>query len=239
VRVWSEIAYIDGLRLLGSLHIINAEEVNARLAMLQNLEPRQLLNRTELDNLLAGYEKKASAVINKKQALLEDYKASRSKELAEYKKIDESLRIKPTDPWNVVVGKAISLRGLGRTSEASAEFEQYAAMFSSKDPGAKQYARTAQGFTLQHKQLGVSGGVYIYALNSGGGMKGGLMVGDIVTLYNNRLITNMIDFDKVIHESPTVAGTTISFLRLISDGTFVHGHVTLPEPSLEASMMPI
>ena len=69
---------------------------------------------------------------------MEEGKQLRNAKLERYKEINELLKTEPTDSWNEVVVKAISLRQLGRITEAVAAFSRYGEMFSKTDPTASQ-----------------------------------------------------------------------------------------------------
>jgi len=240
VRAASEWAYLTGLRLLDSLEVKVEPWLAARLASLRELEPRRLpLSQTELGSLMDQTVQQAAAAMHAKAALLEEARGMPAQDLERLRKeTDEALRIKPSDPWNVVVGKAKSLRDLGRTEEAVRAYAAYAEMFAS-DPTAERFSRTAQSFTREINRLGVKGGIYVYHLQDGGARRAGLLEGDIIIACGNHDVSDMPAFQKVCQEMPPGGALGLTFLRLLSDGTFVRGNATLHEGSLEAGLMPI
>jgi hypothetical protein len=241
VRAASEWAYLTGLRLLDSLQIKVEPWLAARLASLRELEPRRLpSSQAELGSLMDQAVQQASAAMHAKAALLEEARGMQAQDLERLRKeTDEALRIKPGDPWNVVVGKAKSLRNLGRTEEAVRDYAAYAEMFASTDPTAERFSRTAQSFTREMSRLGVKGGIYVYHLQDGTARRAGLLEGDIIIACGNHDVSDMPAFQKVCQERPPGAALGLTFLRLLSDGTFVRGNATLSEGSLEAGLMPI
>lgn len=235
----SEIAYLSGLMVLDSLKIPlpNAQE---RLSSLQNLEPHQIISRGEATQLLAAQLKDAERLVVERAEIVEEAKNLRDTALDEYAKLNEKLVIQTSDPWNVVVGKAVSLRQLGRTTEAVAAFSRYADMFSKKDPTAKQYSRTAQQFTIQLDKLGISGGVYLYeVMQSGVADRAGLKVGDIIVGYGDRTIANMNDITMALRDSLIGNSVRLTYFRMSDVGVFQRQTVTINSGSLGVGMMPI
>lgn len=152
---------------------------------------------------------------------------------------NELLTIQPSDTWNIVVAKAISLRQLGRQDDAVAAFKQYGEMFAATDSTTEQYSRTAQQFTQQLGNLGLAGGVYIYEIVPGGtASQAGLKVGDIVIEYNGKTITNMNELESVRDNAPQSVPLTITYLRLGTDGMFNSYRATVSNP-MGAGFMPI
>ena len=235
----SEIAYLSGLMVLDSLKI-PLPSAQERLSSLQHLEPRQLISRGEVTQLLATQLKDAERLVAERAAIVEEAKDLRDTALDEYAKLNEKLVIQTSDPWNVVVGKAVSLRQLGRTTEAVAAFSRYADMFSEKDPTAKQYSRTAQQFTIQLDSLDISGGVYLYEIVQGGvADRSGLKVGDIIIGYGDRTIANMDDITIALRDSSRGNSVRLTYLRMSDAGVFQRQTVTINSGSLGVGMMPI
>lgn len=235
----SETAYLSGLMVLDSLKIQlpNAKE---HLSSLQHLEPRQLISREELTQLLAAQLKEAERLVAERAVIVEEAKHLQDTALDEYAKLNERLVIKTSDPWNVVVGKAVSLRQLGRTTEAVAAFSRYADMFSEKDPTAKQYSRTAQQFTIQLDKLDISGGVYLYEVVQGGVADHvGLKVGDIIIGYGDRTIANMNDITIALHDNSIGNSVRLTYLRMSDAGVFYRQTVTVNSGSLGVGMITI
>jgi hypothetical protein len=235
----SEIAYLSGLMVLDSLKI-PLPSAQERLSSLQHLEPRQLISKGEATQLLATQLKDAERLVAERAAIVEEAKDLQDTALDKYAKLNEKLVIQTSDPWNVVVGKAVSLRQLGRTTEAVAAFSRYADMFSGKDPTAKQYSRTAQQFTIQLDTLDISGGVYLYEVVQGGvADRSGLKVGDIIIGYGDKIIANMNDITMALRDSSRGNSIRLTYLRMSDAGVFQRQTVTIDSGSLGVGMMPI
>ncbi len=235
----SEIAHLSGLMVLDSLKIPlpNAQD---RLGALQYLSPRQIVSTREATQLLAKQLQESEQLLAERVAIVEEAKTIRDSALNEYEKLNEQLVIKPSDPWNVVLGKAVSLRQLGRTTEAIAAFSRYGEMFAEKDPTAKQYTRTAQQFTLQLGNFGVNGGVYLYEIVNGGAAEhGGLKAGDIILGYGGKTIANMDDITMALRDAIPGNSIRLTYLRISNAGTFQRQTVTINAGPLGAWMMPI
>ncbi len=234
----SQIAYLRGLIVLDSLKITlsNAQE---SLSSLKHLEPRQLVTKEEAIQLLTTKVKEGERILAERTILLAEIKNLRDAALDEYAKLEAAV-IQPSDPWNVVSGKAIALRQLGRTTESVAAFSRYADMFSEKDSTAKQYSRTAQQFTTQLHSLHVDGGVYIYEVVQGGvAESNGIKVGDIIIQYGDKAIANMPDIVMALHDHSIGNSIPITYLRMSSAGVFQRQTVSVNSAAIGASMMPI
>ena len=175
----SVIAYVQGLQILKDLKdnykYIPDNAIN-KLKSLKNLEPIQLINDVQANTLLDRLVDQSEKFGLEKAALLEEGKQLRNAKLEQYKEINELLKIKSTDSWSEVVGKAISLRQLGRITEAVAAFSRYGEMFSKTDPTAYHYSTIAQKFTIQLGMLSLEGGVYIYHIDKGSKARQGKQV---------------------------------------------------------------
>lgn len=240
VRTASTWAYVTGLRVLVGLEVRNEPSLAAQLNKLQKLEPRHFPDSTEFQHLMEDTVQEAAKVVAEKAALVEEARPLPEQDLERLRsESEEALRIKPVDPWNVVVGKAKSLRDFGRTEDAVKAYAAYAEMFAASDPTAEQYSRTAQSFTRALGQLHVNGGVYIYALEDLGGRGAGLMEGDIIIAYGDQKVGDAAEFQKAFRERPPAPGLVLTFVRLLGDGNFIKGTATLTEASLGASVMPI
>lgn len=235
----SQIAYLSGLMVLDSLQI-PLPEAQDRLNAFQYLEPRRLISQHEASQLLAEQVKEMERLLAERAAIVEEAKTLRDSKLDEYSKINESLIINPSDPWNVVVGKAISLRQLGRTTEAVAAFSRYGEMFAEKDPTAAQYSRTAQQFTLQISNLNVQGGVYLYDIvQSGAANQSGLRVGDILIGYADKNIMGMEAITTALRDAPAGKPVQLIYLRMNNAGEFQRQTITINAGPLGVNMMPI
>ena len=239
LRNRSLIAHISGLRVLNSL-VVKIPEINFRLAKLTYLKPRHVIKEKHAQELLKKYMLRIEELVIERKALVKEAQHLRDQALDRYRKINEQLVIKPTDTWSEVVGKALSLRQLGRTTEAVSVFSQYGEMFAETDPTAKRYARTAQQFTLQIENLGVKGGVYIYELvNTGGAMQAGLQIGDIVINYSGQIIKNMDDIVTALRNAPVGEPVRVVYLRMGNDGHFTRRTTTVIGGPMGAGFMPI
>lgn len=232
-------AHVKGLYALRELKLKD-DYVVSRLSSLSYLEPRYPINKEQLVEFLSKYTSQYQEIIYKKAELVKEKKHLRDKALERYALLNENLKVKPTDTWNEVVGKAISLRQLGRTSDAVAAFSRYGEMFAATDETAKNYAHIAQQFTLHMRDLGLMGGVYLYALNDNGtARKAGLVVGDIVITYGERTIRNMEDMTTALHDVPYNEPLKITYLRIDDTGAFLHRIATVTGKPLGAGFMPI
>lgn len=213
LRNRSSIAHLAGIRVLNDLDVPLPPDASMRLASLRQLEPRGLVDDATADRLLARNVAEAEQLLAERQSLGVEGERLLRKSIGEYADMAE-LKIGPEDPWNVVVGKAISLRQLGRTAEAAAAFARYAEMFGPTDPTAERYAATAQQFTVQLPRLGTDGGVYLYRVSgSDRAAKGDLRVGDIVTSWGGREVSSMPDLLGAVQANP--GGTVrVDYFRL-------------------------
>ncbi|MBW1834347.1 MAG: PDZ domain-containing protein [Deltaproteobacteria bacterium] len=239
----SVIAYVQGLQILKDLKdnykYIPDNAIN-KLKLLKNLEPIQLINDAQANTLLDRLVDQSEKFGLEKAALLEEGKQLRNAKLEQYKEINELLKIKSTDSWSEVVGKAISLRQLGRITEAVAAFSRYGEMFSKTDPTAYHYSTIAQKFTIQLGMLSLEGGIYIYHIDKGSkARQAGLKVGDILVSYWEKDISNMNDFVSALKNAPRSDSIEITYLRMDKNGRFYKKVTTIPKGDLGAGFMPI
>jgi len=239
LRNRSRLAHVAGLRALNTL-AVSAQEVNLKLMTLVRLEPRQLVSQAEFQELWSKLLVEAQKLTGERGLLQDESKRLRGAALEKYRQLDEQLKIKPNDTWSEVVGKAISLRQLGRSTEAIAAFSKYADMFAASDPTATQYARTAQQFTQQLQDLGVDGGSYLYELsNNGAAAQAGLNVGDVLISYGEKVVRNMGDLTAALREAPVGAPIRIVYLRMDAGGRFVRLIGSIVGGPVGAGFMPI
>lgn len=239
----SVIAYVQGLQILKDLKdnykYIPDNAIN-KLKSLKNLGPRQLINDAQANTLLDRLVDQSEKLGLEKAALLEEDKQLRNAKLERYKEINELLKIKPTDSWSEVVGKAISLRQLGRITEAVTALSRYGEMFSKTDPTASHYSAVAQKFTIQLEMLSLEGGVYIYHLDKESKPRqAGLKVGDILISYGKQRISNMNDLVSALKNLPKSDSIEITYLRMDKNGRFYKKVTTIPKGDLGAGLMPI
>lgn len=234
----SQMGHIAGLRTLRSLEA-DEDAVQTALAMLQHLEPRQLVDATVATQLLGDCLNKAATLMAERATLTAQAEQLLEQSFDAYAQIEEILTIQPSDPWHVVVGKARSLRDLGRIADAVAAFGRYADMFGTSDPAATAYARIAQQFTLQSNILGVVGGAYINAIAEGGtAQQAGLAVGDIVIGYGDQLIAAMPDLVAALQETSVGLLLRVTYLRIDEQGRFVKRITTIRGGPPGAGFMP-
>ena len=155
--------------------------------------------------------------------------------------LQAQLTIQPTDEWNEVVGKAISLRQLGRVQDAERAFMKYGEMFSPTDPTAPLYATIAQAFTRQAAELHVHGGVYLFQVNDGAAAAAaGLRRGDIITEYGLFPVTNPNDLTAAMTKHARDPKVRVQALRYREDPKrFDQLSMHVPTGSLGAGFMPI
>ena len=245
ISIESQVAYFYALAILRDAntgpHAVPLPDSTATtLKALEHLQPKELIDQKQTAVLLSELMEQKSQVITEKTALLFLAKQLNQEKLRNFKELDKGLKINPTDTWNEVVGKAISLRQFGRTAEAVAAFSRYGDMFAATDSTAKRYAHTAQQFTTQLDILGISGGVYIFEIKPGGtAEQAGLEVGDIIIEYNNHIITDMsvfVEAAKSVQAADTVPTT---WLRLNAQDRFERHEKIIPGGILGAGTMPI
>jgi PDZ domain len=237
----SQIAYIGGLILLNELELtVNSSEDS--LKNIANLEPRQVIDNGIATDLLSKLSQDAKEISTKRTELVSKGEELLATSLREIETINEELIIKPTDTWDIVVSKAISLRMLGRITDAIDAFTKYEEMFSESDSSARQYAHIARQFTLQMNELNViDGAVYIFAILEGSAAdQNGLQIGDIVVKVNGEAIRNVIDMQYVLENSVTNQALEIIVLRLDKRGVFMPHVLSINnEKPLGISYMPI
>ena len=237
----SEGAYIAGLR---ALYVLEAapSDVNTELASLRYLEPNSLPDKVTLEQLLKKNFAKIENLVNRKSLLQEESQRLLEQETKNFgPDVEKKLEIKPTDSWNEVTGKAISLRQFGRLTEAMSAFYKYGQMFASTDPTAERYANTALAFTQQIKSLGLEGGVYVYRiLEKGVASDAGLEVGDIIIEYDGNIIKGMNEMVPALSNSREGEIKRITYLRLESKtGRFTRHSSSIKGGPIGAGTMPI
>ncbi|HEX2095696.1 MAG TPA: PDZ domain-containing protein [Longimicrobiaceae bacterium] len=234
----SQIAHLAGLGVLSDLGIPLPPDAGFRLASLSMLTPRRPVDRPTVNRLLHEQMDLLARLVGEKQELLGQAERLLERNISELADMPD-LRVGGDDPWNVVVGKAISLRQLGRTAEAVAAFERYGQLFGSTDPTARRYSATAQQFTLQLPRLGVEGGVYLYELTAADpAARGDLAVGDIVTAWGGRRISNMPDLVAAIQAAPGDR-VRVHYLRLDVNRRFRLRTTTVAGGAAPGGFMPI
>ena len=232
-------AHINGLYVLNELKLKDADVVS-RISGLSYLGPRSLIDKAQHKESISNYTSHYEKIILKKAELVKEKKRLRDEALDRYSRLNDMLRINPTDTWNEVVGKAISLRHLGRTADAVAAFSRYGEMFSATDKTAKNYVHIAQQFTLQMRDIGLEGGVYLYALSDDGPAKMvGLEIGDIVITYGDRTIRNMEEITTALHDVPYNDPVKITYLRMNDAGCFLNRIAIVTGKPLGAGFMAI
>jgi len=234
------LAQVSGLNLLFGLQNIYPA-ATAELTTLIEFTPTLPTEPTSANQLLAQLATETATLQQQRVDLIAEGEQLLNQELATYEGINQALLIQPDDTWEQVVGKAISLRQLGRTREAVDAFIQYGQMFKATDATAQQYADTARQFSLQMEILGVvDGAVYIYAVEAdSAAQKAGLVAGDIVIECNEQLVQTVLDLERVLTALPANELVTLTYLRLDQKGIFERNQVTLSSKPLGISFMPV
>ncbi len=228
----SMLAYVTALRILGDLKHIYPDMM-IPLGSFVYLEPPGFLSEAELDTLYQEHLAFALDLVSSRAFLVAEGEQLLDSTLDDYARVSNLLIIYPDDTWDQVVGKAISLRQLGRVTEAVAAFAQYGYMFAPADPTALQYSVTAQHFTLQAQALGIArGAAYVYAVaEDSPAAEAGLQAGDILVEYDGQDLTGVImDNGEEITLGEFISNAfaqvsagdeiSITYLRLNADHTF-------------------
>ncbi|MBZ4374176.1 PDZ domain-containing protein [Corallococcus sp. AS-1-6] len=235
----SRIAYLYGLMALNTLEQ-DPSAIASDLAALSRLEPHHLISQSEAAASVAKLLTQEETRVERKAALTARDKDILSGALGAYAEIDKQLIIKPGDPWNMVIAKAITLRQFDRIGEAVAAFARYGEMFKAQDPGAEHYAHIAQKFTVAMKSLGVKGGVYVHAIKEGGPLaQAGLAVGDIVIEYADKATPDMVEMTQALADTSFGHEVNIVYLRLDPRAGFVRREAEIKHGDLAAELMPI
>jgi len=236
----SMIAYMISLRILLQNNEYLPIDTKSKLASLRHLKPITIPEEHEIAKIESKLLAQGQKLVTEKAILAKEAEELRNETLKEYSDINHLLKIRPTDQWNEVVGKAVSLRQLGRMPEAVAAFARYAEMFSKSDPGATQYAEIAQKFTIHMEELSVKGGVYIVRIKKNSlAEKFGLKIGDILVEYGGNSISNMDELVRALNTSQLLDYSSITYLRVGSTGTIEQKNTTLPKGEMGAGFMPI
>lgn len=240
IRNSAMIILIKGLIALDSLRIPYSF-FNGRLGKLLVLEPRQMISVKDMKKqyvkLLSEFKdlNLTSSVLTENFRNLLDQKLDSCRD-----DINKLFEINPEDKWNEVVGKAISLRQLGRIADAVSTFLKYSKMFGDKDSTAVIYSDIACKFTESIHSLKVNGGVFIFRLNEHGkGAEQGLRVGDIIIRYNYNIINCVPDFinaEKITHPDAPIH---LDYLRLTEDNKFLQNKVVIACWPIGIEIMPV
>ena len=245
IALESQTAYLYALAIfhdagIGPNAVPLPDSAEVTMQALKYLQPKIVIDRKQAAVLLAKLSEQRSKESAEMTALLALAEDLNQKKLQDFSELNDQLKIHPGDGWHEVVGKAISLRQLGRPAEAVAAFARYDEMFAATDPGARRYAHTAQQFATQLMMLGVSGGVYIFNIKAGSQAEQvGLDEGDIIIEYNGHDITDMLVFVEAVKSAHTSPAVSISWLRLNASGHFEQHKKTMAGGALGADIMPI
>ena len=232
----SEQSYVFGLMLLDNLGI-SLSEVQKSLSNLKHLEPPHPIGKHEINRVVFQEPKRLE---EEEKALIKEYEKLIKDEGSKLGESIKDLTIKPSDTQNQVVAKAISLRLLGYQSKSVDAFSRYGEMFAKEDPTAMQYSQIAQQFTIQLKNLGVEGGVYLYEVpQHKAENKAGLKVGDIIIQYDEQKIAKVKDMKKALQDASTDNPVRLTYLRMSDAGEFQRQTVTINSDTLVVGMMPI
>ncbi|UVJ44852.1 PDZ domain-containing protein [Pseudomonas sp. LS1212] len=243
VEVKTEMAHLQGLRLLLPIPADQQANLAASLGGLTQLNPRDVPLAAEIDARMQAAVDRLAHYVEEKGRLVSQEETKLQQELANYASLIQELEISPGDSWSEVIGKAISVRQLGHTDQAVRAFELYGVLFSETDPGAAPYAAAAMVFTRSLNELalgkGGRGGVYIYEIDPGGAARqAGLQAGDIIIAIDGRRVGGMIEYEDAIQATAAQPERTVTYVRII-DGRAVKATARFRGPRLQASIMPI
>lgn len=234
---------VRGLELQSSLAFLYALRVlDAIPGKKPQLDTLQILRRPRsIDAGLAEVARGLAELLREKTAFDAELAQARDAELTRgIADLQEKLTIQPTDKWNEVVGKAISLRQLGRVQDAEQAFVKYGEMFAATDPTARLYATIAQAFTRQGGELHVHGGVYLFQVNDGAAAAAGLRRGDIITRYGLFAVTNPNDLTEAMTKHARDPKVPVHLLRYRENTKqFDRLSMHVPTGNLGAGFMPI
>lgn len=235
LRNRSQTAYLLGQRVLHSMGA--TADDTASLALLRELEPRQLADPAAVTQALHDIAQETIALTQRRQTIIEHERQQIATIVGAYQQINEELVIQPSDTQEQVVKKARSLRDLGRTDEAVAAFARYGALFQA-DPSAVQYAHVAQAFTRQMADLGVGGGAYIFGVADGSAaQRAGIAIGDILISYNGQPITDADQVEQAVLAAPAGAEVSIEWLRIDPSGRLMRQQAHVQAGKLGVAMM--
>jgi hypothetical protein len=239
LEIQSTYALLDGLDALHALGR-QPDEVNVRLASLQNLTPRNLITQQEIAELRTQTKNRQEHMVEEKKQLLSEAGELLKEGTAALRAVENQLAIQPTDTWQAVVGKARSLRDFGRISDAVRAFDKYGQMFKDTDPTAMQYAETAKAFTQSIGRLDVTGGCYVFEVRANTPeAAAGFQVGDILIQLAGQPIPGMAELTKVYSEIKEEQ-VPLLLLRLNrTTGQFEHVNTTLRMGAIIRGVMPI
>lgn len=227
VRNRSEIAYVAAQRVFNEIEAVEPNTM-IQLSGLNMLEADRL-TEAEITSRINEAIEAAGTLYEVRALIIEDGRLLRDADLAAYAEINTDLIIDPQDSWNLVIAKAISLRQLGRVTEALAAFGKYGEMFAADDPTAEKYASTAQRFTVEMASLGVvDGAAYLFQVNDGStAHEAGLQVGDIVIAYNGLPIRNNDDMREALNNTQDGGQVVYTVLRLSAQDGFQELEISL------------
>ncbi len=142
--------------------------------------------------------------------------------------------------WNKLIDTARELRQQGKIADSLAAFAKYGEIYGKKYPSAHHYTTVAQSFTAQCRDLGLTGGVYVYRIVKGGvGWSSGLRVGDIIIGYGGHLVFSTKSFIELKLNSDKGKKVKIDLLRMDKNGTFKKLHTLVSTGPLGIYVMDI
>jgi hypothetical protein len=245
INIESHYAHLMALQLFNEVtkspHAVPLPEtIQPTLGNLTYLRPNHLVSQEKINHMVENLIREKNLYNEYKAESLEVGKQILNEALDQYANLDQQLKINKDDTWAEVVGKAVSLRQLGRKTEAVAAFSRYSDMFSPTDPTAKQYAQTAQQFTMKMDSLNLLGGVYVYEISPNSiAQRAGLGVGDIIIEYHGYPISGMSNYLEASNAVGTAQSVSMVWLRLDPSNKFKRYQRTIPAGSLGAGLMPI
>ncbi len=206
-------------------------EAAAPFRELQVLRPAGQMAAEEVSAALAVAAAEIERLGLEERQLLEIADELRDGDLACLARTDDELIVVDGDTWETVIGKAISLRDLGRYGEAIEAFERYGQMFGSTDPTAETYSAIAQEFT-EWIAVGETParGIYVFHVESGLAADGVVLESDIIIGIDGREVASKEEFEAAMSDRDVDEATELVVLRF-GDGRFARLELELPPSS--------
>lgn len=233
--------HLYALRLLLELDVTPPAEAQDLLDPLKYLLPRTLNGPQEFEERLATHAHEMAALSQQRAQLMGRLENCRDSALDELAQIREMLIIKPSDSWEQVIGKALSLRDLGHTKESIEAFRTYGEMFAPTDPTAEGYANTAIRFTRLMPELGLEGGLYVFQVVPGSHLeKLRVRAGDILYSLHGKTIRRVNELQDMLKRMPENASIPFRILRWDPEKEqFLHLDLVAPGKPLGGGFMPM
>jgi len=215
----SELAYVHGLIILSDLRDNLPPEYADRIHGLNNLTPKSIIDRKGAVSEEKRLVEEAAYLVREKAKLVKTAQDLTSDKIEEYQQvINQKLTINPNDTYEVVAGKAKSLRQLGRIDDSIGAYKKYGEMFAATDPTASLYAQTGCLFAAQADKLGFDGGAYIFQVKPGSAADiAGIKPGDIIVAYDQNMVSDPDILVKAIKAKSLGTAAQVKILRKNQD----------------------